>query len=86
MSAMGPSPSVLVVEDHPRVAKSICRGLPSQGYVVRIAATGDEGRALMRREAFDLVVLDPMLPGSSMFTSDGFGARSIDRDLGGSCV
>ena len=65
MSAVGPSPSVLLVEDHRNVAKSICRGLTSEGYVVRIAAAGDEGRALVCREAYDLVVLDLMLPGAS---------------------
>lgn len=59
------SSSVLVVEDHPHVAKSICRGLTSEGYTVRIAASGDEGRALVSQEAYDLVVLDLMLPGAS---------------------
>jgi len=54
-----------VVEDHPHVAKSIYRGLMSEGYVVRIAATGDEGGALACREAYDLIVLDLMLPGAS---------------------
>lgn len=58
------SPSILVVEDHPHVAKSIRRGLQNDGYTVHMAATGDEGRALVCREAYDLVVLDLMLPGA----------------------
>jgi two-component system copper resistance phosphate regulon response regulator CusR len=65
MPAVPSSPSVLVVEDHPHVAKSIGRGLTAEGYRVRIAATGDEGRVLACRESYDLVVLDLMLPGAS---------------------
>jgi DNA-binding response OmpR family regulator len=68
MSAAPPSPSsVLVVEDHPHVAKSIRRGLMSEGYAVRIAASGDEGCTLACRGSYDLVVLDLMLPGASGF-------------------
>jgi DNA-binding response OmpR family regulator len=67
MSGALPSPSVLVVEDHPHVAKSISRGLTSEGYVVRIALTGDEGCSLACRGSYDLVVLDLMLPGVGGF-------------------
>lgn len=63
--ASGSRPSVLVVEDHPHVAKSIGQGLTGDGYAVRIAATGDEGRSLVYGTAYDLVVLDLMLPGTS---------------------
>ena len=59
--------TVLVVEDHPHVAKSIRRGLMSEGYAVRIATSGDEGCALACLGSFDLVVLDVMLPGASGF-------------------
>ena len=61
------SSSVLVVEDHPHVAKSIRRGLMSEGYAVRVAVSGDEGRALACLGSYDLVVLDVMLPGTSGF-------------------
>jgi two-component system, OmpR family, copper resistance phosphate regulon response regulator CusR len=59
--------SVLVVEDHDHVAKSIRRGLMSEGYAVRLAASGDEGCALACLGSYDLVVLDVMLPGRSGF-------------------
>jgi two-component system copper resistance phosphate regulon response regulator CusR len=63
-----PSPSsVLVVEDHPRVAKSIRRALTSEGHAVSVAATGDEGCTLACRGAYDLLVLDLMLPDASGF-------------------
>ena len=67
MSALSSRSSVLVVEDHPHVAKSIRRGLMGEGYAVRIAASGDEGCALACLGWYDLVVLDVMLPGTSGF-------------------
>jgi DNA-binding response OmpR family regulator len=67
MSGALPRLSVLVVEDHPHVAKSISLGLKSEGYVVRVALTGDEGCSLACRGSYDLVVLDLMLPGVSGF-------------------
>jgi DNA-binding response OmpR family regulator len=60
-------PSVLVVEDHPHVARSIEDSLTSEGYAVRLAESGDEGMALACRGAYDLVILDVMLPGLSGF-------------------
>jgi DNA-binding response OmpR family regulator len=65
MSAAAIAPSVLVIEDHPHVAESIGRALRREGYAVRIAATGEEGRALGCGGAYDLVILDLMLPGAS---------------------
>ena len=65
---MGPAPlSVLVVEDHPHVAKSIEGGLATEGYAVRLAESGDEGMSLACKGAYDLVILDVMLPGVSGF-------------------
>lgn len=67
MTGAAPPPSVLVVDDHPHLAKSIHRTLVSEGYEVRISATGDEGRLLACSGEYDLVVLDVMLPGPSGF-------------------
>lgn len=60
-----PSPAVLIVEDHPHVAKGVQRGLLSEGFRVSIAETGDEGLALACRGGHDVIVLDLMLPGTS---------------------
>jgi DNA-binding response OmpR family regulator len=60
-------PAVLVVEDHPHVAKGIEGGLAAEGYAVRLAGSGDEGLSLACRGAYDLVILDVMLPGVSGF-------------------
>jgi len=54
---------ILVIEDEPKVAKAIREGLESEHYQVTVAATGEEGYFLATTRAFDLVVLDLMLPG-----------------------
>jgi DNA-binding response OmpR family regulator len=75
-------PSVLVVEDHPHVAKSISRGLASEGYGVDVATTGKEGLALACAGAYDVVVLDVMLPDTSGFdVLCEIRARSIDTPV-----
>ena len=54
---------ILVIEDESKVARAVRDGLGAEGYDAEIAGTGDEGLALVRRQPFDLVVLDLMLPG-----------------------
>lgn len=54
---------ILVVEDEAKTAQAILRGLQTEGYDVVSARTGDEGLRQLEAAAFDLVVLDWMLPG-----------------------
>ena len=54
---------ILIVEDDAKTARAIRCGLEAEGYVAAIAKTGDEGFARLSSEAFDLVLLDWMLPG-----------------------
>ena len=54
---------ILVVEDEPKVAKALSEGLTSEHYQVTVAMTGEEGFYLATTRAFDLIVLDLMLPG-----------------------
>jgi two-component system copper resistance phosphate regulon response regulator CusR len=54
---------VLVVEDEAKAAAYLRRGLTENGFVVDVAARGDDGLHLARTGAYDLVVLDVMLPG-----------------------
>jgi two-component system, OmpR family, response regulator len=56
---------VLVVEDEPRLAKALQRGLAAEGYAVDLAADGLTGLEAARHEGYDAVVLDIMLPGLS---------------------
>jgi len=56
---------ILVIEDEPKVAKAIREGLESENYQVTVAATGEDGYFLATTRAFDLILLDLMLPGRS---------------------
>jgi two-component system copper resistance phosphate regulon response regulator CusR len=58
---------ILVIEDEPKVARAIREGLESEHYQVTLAATGEEGYFLATTRAFDLIVLDLMLPGRDGF-------------------
>jgi two-component system, OmpR family, response regulator MprA len=57
--------SVLVVEDDDRLAAAIRRALAYDGYRVTVVADGSAGLEALRSNAFDLVVLDLMLPGEN---------------------
>lgn len=54
---------VLLVEDEPRLAETIKRGLIDQGFVVDIASNGPDGLWWATEHDFDAIVLDIMLPG-----------------------
>ncbi len=52
-----------VVEDEAKTAGYLRKGLTENDFVVDVAANGDDGLRLARGGAYDLVVLDVMLPG-----------------------
>ena len=56
---------ILVVEDERKVAKALEQGLEAEHYEVAVAHTGEDGFYLISTQAFDLVLLDWMLPGRS---------------------
>ena len=58
---------ILVVEDEPGIAFGLDADLRTEGYDVAVATTGDEALQLARTEAFDLILLDVMLPGKDGF-------------------
>ena len=58
---------LLVVEDDAKIATSLKRGLEAEGFAVEIASNGDDGLWLATEGAYDLVVLDIMLPGRNGF-------------------
>ena len=53
---------VLVVEDEPRMAALLRRGLREEGLVADIAATGEEALRRAADTPYDAIVLDLMLP------------------------
>lgn len=67
------SPHIAVVDDHKEIRELLVRYLGSHGFRVSEADGAASFRRLMERSAFDLVVLDVMMPGE-----DGI---SLCRDL-----
>ena len=54
---------LLLVEDDAKLAATLRRGLEAEGYAVEVATNGDDGLWRATEGAFDLIVLDIMLPG-----------------------
>jgi len=53
---------VLVVEDDREMAASLERGLKREGYAVDVAYDGDQGEYCAESVAYDLIILDIVLP------------------------
>ena len=60
----------LVIEDHPRMARLLRRGLEEESYVVDVATSSSEGLFLGVENDYDVVILDVMLP-------DGDGIEAL---------
>src|SRR5262245_29692711 len=58
-----PQPRILVIDDEAPIRDSLKMMLEYEGYEFLGAATGQEGLALVEREAPDLVLLDVKMPG-----------------------
>ncbi|WP_300654620.1 heavy metal response regulator transcription factor [Hydrogenophaga sp.] len=54
---------ILVVEDEPKAADYLRKGLGESGYLVEVAHNGLDGQFLSQESDFDLIILDVMLPG-----------------------
>jgi two-component system copper resistance phosphate regulon response regulator CusR len=71
---------ILIVEDDTKTGKYLKQGLSEAGYVVDLGQTGPDGMQLALNEAYDLIVLDVMLPGM-----DGWqvlqGVRQAGKDV-----
>jgi DNA-binding response OmpR family regulator len=66
---------VLLVEDDHRLASSLRRNLGEAGIVADVVHDGEDGLAAARTTAYDVIVLDVMLPGL-----DGLGVSRRLRD------
>ena len=71
---------ILVVEDQPKTGNYLKQGLLEAGFVVDLACDGEDGLHCALTEAYDLVILDVMLPGI-----DGWavlrGIRQAGKDM-----
>lgn len=74
---------LLLVEDDPRIASFVLRGLEAEGHVVDVAGTGAAAMARARAADYPLVILDRMLPDMDgvevcrQLRSEGRGARVL---------
>jgi two-component system, OmpR family, response regulator len=57
----------LVVEDEPKMAALLRRGLIEDGYSADVAGTGEDALRMARAVPYDAIVLDVMLPGLDGF-------------------
>src|SRR5215475_5038872 len=69
---------ILLVEDEPRLAATVSKGLQAEGFVVVRASDGLDGLWHATEEQFDAIVLDIMLPGLSGYE---VLRRLRDRDV-----
>jgi two-component system OmpR family response regulator len=60
---------VLVVEDEPRMAALLARGLREEGHATDVAGSGEDALWMARAVAYDVIVLDVMLPGLDGFAT-----------------
>ncbi len=54
--------NVLLIEDELKVASFIKKGLEEEGYSVHVAYNGVDGLELLKKDTYDIVLLDLMLP------------------------
>jgi DNA-binding response OmpR family regulator len=54
---------ILIVEDEPRIAAFLEKGLRANGFTTAVAPTGEEALGMVRIGGYDLLVLDLGLPG-----------------------
>lgn len=68
---------VLLVEDDPRIAGFVAKGLREQAYAVDVAASGEQALYQAAINAYDIVLLDVMIP-----APDGFAVCKELRNSG----
>src|SRR5438874_11325906 len=68
---------LLVVEDEPKTAAYLQKGLQESGFILDVADNGEDGLHLARSSHYDLIILDVMLP-----RRDGWSVLSELRKTG----
>jgi len=53
---------ILIIEDNPKMAGALQRGLNEHGFAADVAHTGYDGEDLGASDSYDLIILDLMLP------------------------
>ena len=73
---------VLVVEDEPKMAELLARGLREEGHAADVAGRGEDALWMARAVAYDAIVLDVMLPGHRRVRDLPRAARRRGLDAG----
>ncbi|MDR2802924.1 MAG: response regulator transcription factor [Treponema sp.] len=60
--------AILIIEDDEEIQELLSLAMSGEGWRLIMAKTGEEGFAMLRREAAKCVILDIMLPGMDGFT------------------
>lgn len=53
---------ILIIEDDPKIARTLVKGLEAEHYAVDLVTTGDEGLQLATEIDYDALLLDWMMP------------------------
>ena len=73
---------LLLVEDEEPLSEFLTLGLTDEGYVVEAAMTGTAADAAVQATAFDLILLDVMLPGKDGFAlCQGWRKRGVTTPI-----
>jgi phosphate regulon transcriptional regulator PhoB len=60
---MSPQEKILVVDDEPDIVELVAYNLKKEGFFIASASDGEEALGKIRKEKFDFIILDLMLPG-----------------------
>lgn len=60
--------NILIIEDEPKVARFIQRGLNAEGFRSDVASTGRDGLRMASEFNYDVITVDLMLPGTDGYT------------------
>ncbi len=64
---MSTAPRILLAEDEPPLSRALSLKLRSVGYEVDTVTRGDECLEMLRKQAYDLLLLDVIMPGINGF-------------------
>ncbi len=56
---------ILMIEDEPRIADFVRRGLRAEGWIIDHVPSAEDGLDRLKDESYDVVLLDVLLPGMS---------------------
>lgn len=73
--------TILVVEPSPVDRAQVAQTLAAAGYQILVAADGDEGVAIARREYPDLILMEVVMPGLNGYQATRALTRSEDERL-----